>query len=124
MTETPAPLLDMETVESRSFKYKNSAKKERKVAPQEKKPTTGAGPTASSSSTRRDATHRRGASGGPHPTTTSSHRENKVRSGKHAHLLSRSTETILFHSEHDPNPIVPNRDPGTPDVWVLRTIRA
>ena len=36
----------------------------------------------------------------------------------------RSTETILFHNDKDPNPIVPNKKPGTPDIWLPRTIRA
>jgi len=43
---------------------------------------------------------------------------------RETHPHSRSTETILFHDEHDPNPIVPNKKPGTPDVWLPRTIKA
>jgi len=43
---------------------------------------------------------------------------------KERHVHSRSTETILFHNDKDPNPIVPNRKPGTPDIWLPRTIRA
>eukprot|EP00090_Calanus_glacialis_P004843 TRINITY_DN13625_c0_g1_i1.p1 TRINITY_DN13625_c0_g1~~TRINITY_DN13625_c0_g1_i1.p1 ORF type:complete len:1432 (+),score=169.81 TRINITY_DN13625_c0_g1_i1:127-4296(+) len=50
-------------------------------------------------------------------------RENDTyRKERHAH--SRSTETILFHNDKDPNPIVPNKKPGTPDIWLPRTIRA
>ena len=45
-----------------------------------------------------------------------------ISKGIHPH--SRSTETILFHSDKDPNPIVPNKKPGTPDIWLPRTIRA
>ena len=43
------------------------------------------------------------------------------------HPLSHSQETILFTDDgYDPHPILPNRTPGTPDVWVpiTRTIRA
>lgn len=43
---------------------------------------------------------------------------------KERHPHSRSTETILFHNDKDPNPIVPNKKPGTPDIWLPRTIRA
>ena len=38
------------------------------------------------------------------------------------HPLSHSTTAIL--DSDDPQPIVPNRCPGTPDVWVLRTVKA
>jgi hypothetical protein len=35
------------------------------------------------------------------------------------HPLSHSTETILYTDDrYDPNPIVPNRTPGTPDIWL------
>jgi len=43
------------------------------------------------------------------------------------HPLSHSQETILYTDDgYDPQPILPNRQPGTPDVWVPinRTIRA
>ena len=40
------------------------------------------------------------------------------------HPHSRSSETILFHNDKDPQPIVPNKKPGTPDIWLPRTIRA
>ena len=50
------------------------------------------------------------------PTNKNIYRE------RHPH--SRSTETILFHEDKDPNPIVPNKKPGTPDIWVPRTVRA
>lgn len=40
------------------------------------------------------------------------------------HPHSRSTETILFQNDKDPHPIVPNKKPGTPDIWLPRTIRA
>ena len=43
---------------------------------------------------------------------------------KERHPHSHSTETILFHNDKDPNPIVPNKKPGTPDIWLPRTIRA
>ena len=43
---------------------------------------------------------------------------------KERHAHSRSTETILFHNEKDPVPIVPNKKPGTPDIWLPRTVRA
>ena len=33
------------------------------------------------------------------------------------HPLSQSTETILYHNT-DQTPIVPNRSPGTPDIWL------
>jgi len=43
---------------------------------------------------------------------------------RHPHS-SRSTETILMNSnERDPHPILPNKKPGTPDIWLPRTIRA
>ena len=55
-------------------------------------------------------------------------KSNKLRSSYHyeRHPLSHSTTTILNEcsSSKDPVPIVPNRCPGTPDVWVLRTIKA
>merc|ERR550517_818601 len=42
---------------------------------------------------------------------------------RHSH--SRSTETILMNAnERDPHPILPNKKPGTPDIWLPRTIRA
>ena len=43
---------------------------------------------------------------------------------KEIHPHSRSTETILFHNDKDANPMVPNKKPGTPDIWLPRTIRA
>ena len=43
---------------------------------------------------------------------------------REVHPHSRSTETILFHNDKDPHPIVPNKKPGTPDIWLPRTIRA
>ena len=43
---------------------------------------------------------------------------------KEVHPHSRSTETILFHNDKDANPMVPNKKPGTPDIWLPRTIRA
>ena len=37
----------------------------------------------------------------------------------HRHPLSLSTETILFNDDkYDPNPIIPNRAPGVPDIWL------
>ena len=43
---------------------------------------------------------------------------------KEIHPHSRSTETILFHNDKDSDPMVPNKKPGTPDIWLPRTIRA
>ena len=43
---------------------------------------------------------------------------------KEIHPHSRSTETILFHNDKDAIPMVPNKKPGTPDIWLPRTIRA
>ena len=127
MTPAPPKELDTETVESRSFKFKSSIKKKERKVSQAKKPSAAAKSgllSSSSLTTKRDSAHRRGASGGHLPQTASTlHRDRKSR-GKHAHPLSKSTETILFHSDNDPNPIVPNKNPGTPDVWVPRTIRA
>ncbi len=40
------------------------------------------------------------------------------------HPLSHSTTTILNANSDDPEPIVPNKCPGTPDVWVPRTVKA
>lgn len=41
------------------------------------------------------------------------------------HPHSRSTETILMAgNDRDPQPIVPNRKPGTPDIWLPQTVRA
>ena len=55
-------------------------------------------------------------------------KSSKLRSSYHyeRHPLSHSTTTILNEcsSSKDPVPIVPNRCPGTPDVWVPRTIKA
>ena len=37
----------------------------------------------------------------------------------HRHPLSLSTETILFNDDkYDPNPIIPNRAPDVPDIWL------
>ena len=52
------------------------------------------------------------------------HRSRQRQHVKEIHPHSRSTETILFHNDKDPNPIVPNKKPGTPDIWLPRTIRA
>lgn len=39
------------------------------------------------------------------------------------HPLSQSSENIFYTDDtYDPQPIVPNRSPGTPDVWLPRTI--
>jgi len=39
------------------------------------------------------------------------------------HPLSQSSENIFYTDDtYDPQPIVPNRLPGTPDVWLPRTI--
>ena len=39
------------------------------------------------------------------------------------HPLSQSTEDIFYNNDsYDPQPIVPNRTPDTPDVWIPRTI--
>ena len=135
MTDTPAPPpLETETLESRSFKFNSSSslKKERKSSQEKKAPSSHTNvttnPATASSSARRDSSHRRGASGGnPLAATaiTTLHRDKKSRGKLAHHPLSKSTETILFHADHhDPNPIVPNKNPGTPDVWVPRTIRA
>ena len=53
----------------------------------------------------------------------------KLRSSYHyeRHPLSHSSNTILMDSASstkDPVPILPNRSPGTPDVWVPRPVRA
>ncbi|TRY78598.1 hypothetical protein TCAL_06908 [Tigriopus californicus] len=52
-------------------------------------------------------------------------RSQKLKSSYHyeRHPLSHSTTTIL-DSTKDPRPILPNRSPGTPDVWVPRSIKA
>ena len=44
----------------------------------------------------------------------------------HRHPLSLSTETILFNDDkYDPNPIVPNRAPDVPDIWLpMRSVKA
>ena len=48
----------------------------------------------------------------------------KLRSSYHyeRHPFSHSTNSILTMTTEDPLPIVPNRCPGTPDVWVPRTV--
>ena len=39
--------------------------------------------------------------------------------GYNRHPLSLSTETILFNDDkYDPNPIIPNRAPDIPDIWL------
>ena len=39
--------------------------------------------------------------------------------GQKRHPLSHSQETVLYTDDgYDPQPILPNRQPGTPNVWV------
>lgn len=50
----------------------------------------------------------------PKPTPRSTKNSSEYR-----HPLSLSTETILFNDDkYDPNPIVPNRAPDVPDIWL------
>ena len=43
----------------------------------------------------------------------------KMLEQKRHHPLSHSQETVLYTDDgYDPQPILPNRQPGTPDVWV------
>lgn len=48
------------------------------------------------------------------------HTSIKLRSSYHyeRHPLSHSTTSILNESTNDPHPIIPNKHPGTPDVWL------
>lgn len=57
----------------------------------------------------------------PKPTPRKSGGGNEYR-----HPLSLSTETILFNDDkYDPNPIVPNRAPDVPDIWLpMRSVKA
>jgi len=51
----------------------------------------------------------------PKPTPRKGTNQNNY----HRHPLSLSTETILFNDDkYDPNPIIPNRAPGVPDIWL------
>ena len=58
---------------------------------------------------------------------TTPSRSTKLRSSYYyeRHPLSHSTTTILSGGgDDDALPIVPNRCPGTPDVWVPRSVKA
>lgn len=61
----------------------------------------------------------------PKPTPRKNNNENSS-SYSNRHPLSLSTETILFNDDkYDPNPIVPNRAPDVPDIWLpMRSVKA
>ena len=50
--------------------------------------------------------------------------EEEQRSHKYfERIMSQSTTTIIYTDDsYDPTPIVPNKTPGTPDVWIPRSI--
>ena len=53
----------------------------------------------------------------PKPTPRKNNQNSSSYSNRHP--LSLSTETILFNDDkYDPNPIVPNRAPDVPDIWL------
>ena len=60
----------------------------------------------------------------PKPTPRKSNQNSSCYSNRHP--LSLSTETILFNDDkYDPNPIVPNRAPDVPDIWLpMRSVKA
>ena len=60
------------------------------------------------------------------PSKTTPRKSNNHSSYHNRHPLSLSTETILFNDDkYDPNPIVPNRAPDVPDIWLpMRSVKA
>lgn len=111
-------------VELNEESLKSSAKRERSCRPRSR---TGVSSLEDVMPPERpqNVTTRRSKSGsvgealGHHPTTSNA-TSSKLKSSYHyeRHPLSHSTTSILDDSTEDPHPILPNRYPGTPDVWL------